>query len=135
MTTTAILIMGVMVLSLSYLGLGLLSSLPLLLVAGGFLTFGFGLISPSTSNLISVNSGADEQGANLGVGQSMGFLAQALSPVVAASIFSFGLHIDFNGLVFVAAAIINSLALVFVGTFRRKEKQRADSVPNRGQPS
>ena len=33
----------------------------------------------------------------------MGFLAQALSPVLAASILHFGLHIDFNGLVFVTA--------------------------------
>jgi MFS transporter, DHA1 family, tetracycline resistance protein len=129
MSTVSILLVGIAVLSLSYLGLGLLSYLPFLLITGGFLTLGFGLISPSINNLISVNSSEDEQGANLGVGQSMGFLAQALAPVIAATVFSFGLSIDFNGLVFVAAAVVNTVALGFVTTFRAREKIIQKPVP------
>jgi multidrug resistance protein len=123
-STITILLAGIVTLTIAYLGLGLLGSFPLLLVAGGVLTLGFGLITPSISNLISVNSGAEEQGANLGVGQSMGFLAQAIAPVIAASIFSFGLKIDFNGLVFVAAAIINILSLLLVMTFRANTRKQ-----------
>jgi len=124
-STLAILTAGLVALSMSYLGLGLLASLPLLLVAGGFLTFGFGLISPSLSNLISINSGADEQGAELGVGQSLGFLAQAVTPVIASSIFSFGLRIGFNGLVFVAAALLNSIAFLLIRSFQKNQHLRA----------
>jgi len=123
-STLTILTAGILSLSLSYLGLGLLASLPLLLVAGGFLTLGFGLISPSISNLISINSEPENQGTNLGVGQSLGFLAQAISPVLAASIFSFGLKIDINGLVFVAAAGINSVSLLLVRLFRNNQAKQ-----------
>jgi hypothetical protein len=65
-STLAILTAEIVSLSLSYLGLVLFASTPLLLIARGFLTFGFGTMSPRISNLISINSGADEQGAALG---------------------------------------------------------------------
>jgi MFS family permease len=123
-STRSILLIGLGVLSLSYLALGLFSSIPILLVAGGFLMLGFGLASPSVSSLISVNSASNSQGGNLGAGDSAGFLAQAISPVIATGIFSFGLGIDFTGLVFVVAAAVNSASLL-VMLFGRIERVEA----------
>ena len=63
-----------------YLGLGLIS-------------FATGLILPSVSALVSLYSGADEQGRNLGILRSAGSLARVIGPVTAALLyFHFGSH-------------------------------------------
>ena len=63
-----------------YLGLGLIS-------------FATGLILPSVSALVSLYSGASEQGRNLGILRSAGSLARVIGPVTAALLyFHFGSH-------------------------------------------
>jgi len=68
-------------LALFYVGLGLIS-------------FATGLILPSISALVSLYSGASEQGRNLGILRSAGSLARVIGPVSAALLyFHFGSHL------------------------------------------
>jgi len=59
----------------------------------GLISFATGLILPSVSALVSLYSGADEQGRNLGILRSAGSLARVIGPVTAALLyFHFGSH-------------------------------------------
>jgi len=68
--------------------------LGMLIAAGAFvISFATGLILPSVSALVSLYSGADEQGRNLGILRSAGSLARVIGPVTAALLyFHFGSH-------------------------------------------
>jgi MFS family permease len=63
------------------------TSLPGLLVVLALLAIGSGLNRPPVFGMISLNSPADEQGANLGVAQSFGSLARIFSPMFACTLF------------------------------------------------
>jgi MFS family permease len=58
-----------------------------LLVVLALLAIGSGLNRPPVFGMISLNSPADEQGANLGVAQSFGSLARIFSPLFATTLF------------------------------------------------
>ena len=51
------------------------------------LATGSGLVNPATSGLISLYSGAEEQGRVLGIFRSLGSLARAITPVLAGAAF------------------------------------------------
>jgi len=57
------------------------------LVVLGLLAIGSGLNRPPVFGMISLNSPANEQGANLGVAQSFGSLARIFSPMFATTLF------------------------------------------------
>ncbi|HTJ80027.1 MAG TPA: MFS transporter [Rariglobus sp.] len=81
------------------LGFGLISSTAGLLFIGfcpspgwlyagvALLALGSGLVNPSTSGLISLYAGNDEQGRVLGIYRSLGSLARAITPIVAGVVF------------------------------------------------
>lgn len=80
----------------------------MLYVGLGGLAFGSGLVNPSTSGLISLYAGADEQGRVLGIFRSLGALSRAITPVLAGIIFwRFG-----SRSIFVVGAVMSALALV-----------------------
>ncbi len=59
----------------------------------GLLALGSGLVNPSTTGLISLYAGTDEQGRVLGIFRSLGSLARAVTPIAAGIVFwSFGPH-------------------------------------------
>jgi MFS family permease len=58
-----------------------------LLVVLGLLAIGSGLNRPPVFGMISLQSSAEEQGANLGVAQSFGSLARIFSPMFATTLF------------------------------------------------
>jgi MFS family permease len=81
---------------------------PWMLYAGvALLALGSGLVNPSTTGLISLYAGAEEQGRVLGVFRSLSALARAFTPVLAGIVFwRFG-----STSVFVAGAVLSALAL------------------------
>ncbi len=107
------------------LGFGLISSTiglltigfcpaPAWLYAGvALLALGSGLVNPSTSGLISLYAGADEQGRVLGIYRSLGSLARAITPIVAGVVFwTLGAKAVFvGGAVLAAAAWLASTRL------------------------
>ncbi len=71
------------------------------------LALGSGLVNPSTSGLISLYAGAEEQGRVLGIFRSLGSLARAITPVLAGIAFwRFG-----SASVFVGGAVLSLVAL------------------------
>jgi MFS family permease len=62
-------------------------TLPEILIVLALLAIGSGLNRPPVFGMISLNSSAHEQGANLGVAQSFGSLARILGPVFASVLF------------------------------------------------
>jgi hypothetical protein len=53
----------------------------------GVLVFGSSLVNPSTTGLISLYAGAEEQGRVLGIFRSLGALSRAATPVLAGVVF------------------------------------------------
>lgn len=97
---------------LSGLGFGLISlSHGLALVAIGVTALGFGngLVNPSLNGSVSLVSGAEVQGNNLGVSQSLSSLARILGPVTGGYLYqSMGNWVPFAaaaGFAFLGAAI------------------------------
>jgi MFS family permease len=61
---------------------------PIWLYTGvGLLALGSGLVNPSTTGLISLYAGADEQGRVLGIFRSLGSLSRAITPISAGILF------------------------------------------------
>ncbi|HUR60339.1 MAG TPA: MFS transporter [Opitutaceae bacterium] len=79
----------------------------LLYLGVALLALGSGLVNPSTTGLISLYAGAEEQGRVLGIFRSLSALARAFTPVLAGVVFwRFG-----GSSVFVGAAVLTILAL------------------------
>ena len=79
-------------------GLGALpyqTSMPGLLVVLAILAIGSGLNRPPVFGMISLQSSADEQGANLGVAQSFGSLARIVGPVFATTLFFVNMQLPY----------------------------------------
>ena len=108
------------ILTLGLLGLALVQNLTSLFIVAALISFGFGVQLVSLNTLISLNTPNDAQGGSLGVAWAIAGLAQTISPVFAASVFSFGVASSFDGLVFIVAALISvvtvPLILIFKGT-------------------
>lgn len=78
---------GAVLLGLSLAVLPLAGTLPLALAALGALAAGQGLVTPMLSALLSHESEAGEQGATLGLGQSLAAGARAVGPLAAGWLF------------------------------------------------
>jgi predicted MFS family arabinose efflux permease len=72
-----------LLLALGMQGYWLAPSLPVFLTAVPVVALGMGLSNPSVASLLSKRTPPDEQGRTLGLSQSLGALARAISPGVA----------------------------------------------------
>jgi MFS family permease len=95
------------VLTFGLVALALVQNLEFLFLAASLISFGFGVQIVTLNTLISLNTPKEAQGGSLGVAWAIAGLAQTISPVFAASFFSFGVAVGFDGLVFIVAAIIS----------------------------
>ncbi len=84
---TRVLASGLVISSVGLLLIGFAPA-PVWLYAGvGLLALGSGLVNPSTTGLISLYAGADEQGRVLGIFRSLGSLSRAITPITAGIVF------------------------------------------------
>ncbi len=80
---------GVVLMTLGLLLIGVASfqaSIPLLIGVLPIVVVGYSAATPSLLSLLSLTSGADEQGELLGIGQSMSSLARILGPLAGLSL-------------------------------------------------
>lgn len=131
-SSASLLAMGLAVTTLSFLGFGLFGYLPVAIAMGGLLMFGFGLVNPSLSHLISVNADEGDQGGALGLSQSVGSLARVFAPSVAVSVFSIGIGWGVLGLALLVAAAINTIPLAMIVS-RRKDLQTTPQAAAEGE--
>ena len=99
--------------------LSIVSNLAVLLVVAAVFSFGFGIQYVTLNTLISLNTPENAQGGALGVAWAIASLAQTVAPVLAASAFSFGVSIGFDGLAFVISTLISVATLPLVLSFKR----------------
>ena len=92
---------------------------PWMLYAGlACLATGSGLVNPSTSGLISLYSGEQEQGRVLGIFRSLGSLSRAITPILAGAAFwLFG-----SRCVFIAGAVLSAGAFGLSTTLPKPQK-------------
>lgn len=89
---------GLIASSLGLLLIGLAPAPGWLYAGVGLLALGSGLVNPSTTGLISLYAGADEQGRVLGIFRSLGSLSRAITPITAGIVFwTFGSKSVFLG--------------------------------------
>lgn len=96
--------------ALGFLGIGLAPTIPLMALAVTFLALGSGLVNPSLSGSVSLLSGKEVQGNNLGVSQSLSSVARIVGPPSGGFLYqSLGVSTPF-----LAAALLAALAAVWV---------------------
>lgn len=106
-------------LGLSGLGFGLTGisdAVGMMAVSVTFLALGNGMVNPSLHGSVSLLSGKDVQGNNLGVSQSLSSVARILGPPIGGALYQrLGPYSPFTG-----AAVIGFVALLWVLGFGRK---------------
>jgi len=128
----SLLAIGLVLMTVSFLGFGLVGSLPFALTMGGLLMFGFGLANPSLAHLISVNADEGDQGGTLGLNQSVGSLARVFGPSLAVTLFGMGIAWGVTGTAFLVAAAINTIPLAIVVSRRsvlRTPSESSSEIP------
>ena len=99
---------GLAVTAVGLLLIGYAPKTGLLYLGVALLALGSGLVNPSTTGLISLYAGPEEQGRVLGIFRSLSALARAFTPMLAGVVFwRFG-----GSSVFVSGAVLTILALV-----------------------
>lgn len=84
---TSVLASGLVCSTLGFIAVGLAPIPGVLYLGVALLALGGGLVNPSSSGLISLYAGADEQGRVLGIFRSLGSLARAVTPICAGVIY------------------------------------------------
>ena len=107
------------VFALGLLVLGWVQNLAFLFAVAALTAFGFGIQYVMFNTLISLSTSDDAQGGTLGIAWAIAGLAQTIAPILAASVFSFGVSLGFDGLVFVASAAISVATVPLVLGFKK----------------
>ncbi len=84
---TRVLSLGLLASTLGLLAIGFAPSPAILYLGVGLLALGGGLVNPSTTGLISLYAGANEQGRVLGIFRSLGSLSRAITPIAAGILY------------------------------------------------
>ena len=84
---TRVLANGLLISTVGLLCIGFAPAPVWLYTGVGLLALGSGLVNPSTTGLISLYAGADEQGRVLGIFRSLGSLSRAITPISAGIVF------------------------------------------------
>lgn len=90
-----LLVVGPILLGVGLLGIGLADSLWMLALISPLPVLGFGMITPSTSSLLSRRTPPTEQGGMLGLNQSLQSLARIIGPYAGISLFELSAPLPF----------------------------------------
>lgn len=109
-------------LTIGLVALALVQNLEFLFLVASLISFGFGVQIVTLNTLISINTPKEAQGGSLGVAWAIAGLAQTISPVFAASFFSFGVASGSDGFVFIVAAAISVVTVPLVLILKRNSE-------------
>jgi len=107
-------LLGITFLIIGLVALSVTSSLAVFSVIAAVFSIGFGIQIVTLNTLISTNTPENAQGGALGVAWAIAGLAQTVAPVLAASAFSLGVSVGFDGLAFVFSAMISLVTVPLV---------------------
>jgi MFS family permease len=84
---TQVLSIGLICSALGFVAIGFAPVTSVLYIGVALLALGGGLVNPSTTGLISLYAGANEQGRVLGIFRSLGSLSRAITPIAAGILY------------------------------------------------
>lgn len=113
---------GIEIFAVGLLVLTIAENLVLLLIVSVFIFFSVGILYVTLNTLISLSTSGETQGGTLGLAWAAAALAQTLAPVLAASAFSFGVNVGYDGLVFAVSALIAFTILPLILSLRKYRK-------------
>lgn len=116
----------ILVFTVGLIALSAVGNLVILFLVAAMAAFGFGILYVSFNTLISLNTPKEAQGGALGVAWAIAGFAQTIAPVIAASTFSIGSSMGFDGLVFMVAAIIALMTVPLVLAFRKLNQKNSN---------
>jgi multidrug resistance protein len=115
--------LGLLILAIALVFIPLGNILPLVFFVLFFLAIGQGIATPTSTAVISITSGAQEQGEILGISQGVGSLARMLGPLIGGFIFTaFGEVVPF-----MCCSAVMLLALVLALPMRGDVPEPAQS--------
>jgi MFS family permease len=106
---TTLAVLGPLFLAIAFVILGLAPTWAIVIVACAITPFGFGLCNPALNGLVSRASPADQQGAYLGLNQSILSLARMTGPVIAGFLFE---HVSARSPFLVGSGVLLGCALL-----------------------
>ena len=105
--------------AIGLLALASVQNLVFLFAVASVVSFGFGIQYVTFNTLISLSTSKEAQGGTLGIAWAIAGLAQTIAPVMAASLFSFGVSLGFDGLVFIVSAMISLATVPLILGFKK----------------
>lgn len=108
----SLLLAGLILTFLAYAVMGAANDIPVVAIAVTLLGFGNGFANPSLNGSVSLLSGGEVQGNNLGVSQSLSAIARILGPAIGGAAYQMGAHTPFMiaaGIALAAVAIVVSV--------------------------
>ena len=105
--------------AIGLLALASVQNLVFLFAVASVVSFGFGIQYVTFNTLISLSTSKEAQGGTLGIAWAIAGLAQTIAPVIAASVFSFGVSLGFDGLVFIVSAMISLATVPLILGFKK----------------
>jgi DHA1 family tetracycline resistance protein-like MFS transporter len=118
-------LLGISFFVIGLVALSIVPNLAVLLGVAALFSFGFGIQIVTLNTIISLNTPENAQGGALGVAWAIAGLAQTVAPVLAASVFSFGISMGFVGFVFVISAVISVATVPLVLSFKKVSERTA----------
>ena len=112
-------LLGIIFLIVGLVALSIVPNFAIMLAIAAVISIGFGIQIVTLNTLISTNTPENAQGGALGVAWAIAGLAQTISPVLAATAFSFGVLAGFNGLAFLVSAAISVAIIPLVLAFKK----------------
>jgi MFS family permease len=117
-------LLGIVFLVVGLVALSIVLNFAIMLSVAAVISVGFGIQIVTLNTLISTNTPENAQGGALGVAWAIAGLAQTVAPVLAATAFSFGVSLGFEGLAFLVSAIISVVTVPLVLVFKKSLKPR-----------
>ncbi|MDX2186273.1 MAG: MFS transporter [Opitutaceae bacterium] len=114
MRETSVLSSGLIFSSLGFACVGFAPTPAFLYLGVALFSLGGGLVNPSTTGLISLYAGPQEQGRVLGIFRSLGSLARAITPICAGIIY--WSHREYGAEILYTLAAITALCSLFLST-------------------
>ncbi len=115
----SITLLGILFLIVGLVALSIVPNFAVMLAVAAVISIGFGIQIVTLNTLISTNTPENAQGGALGVAWAIAGLAQTISPVLAATVFSIGVSAGFNGLAFLVSAAISVAIVPLVLAFKK----------------
>ncbi|MDQ1280512.1 MAG: transporter [Thermoproteota archaeon] len=113
---------GLVILAAGFVALAAVINLQSLLLISILIPLGFGILNTALNTLISLSVPTEAQGGSLGIANSLGGLAQTITPAFATILYAFGQSIGLNWFAFIISGAITLSIIPIIASLRKQSK-------------